>query len=64
MSEEESIKALDVKPLDIKTKDIAQQILDTDDVDRVKDLTNQKFGRLTAKESVHTVLGKGNIWRC
>ena len=40
MSEEESIKALDVKPLDIKTKDIAQQILDTDDVDRVKDLTN------------------------
>lgn len=40
MSEDESIKALDVKPLDLKTKDIAQQILNTDDVDRVKDLTN------------------------
>lgn len=40
MSEDESIRALDVKPLDLKTKDIAQQILDTDDVDKVKDLTN------------------------
>ena len=28
------------------------------------DLTNQKFGRLTAKEIVRTVPGKGNIWRC
>lgn len=29
-----------------------------------KDITNQKFGRLTAKEVVRTVLGKGNMWRC
>lgn len=28
------------------------------------DLTNQKFGRLTAKEIVRTVPRKGNIWRC
>lgn len=28
------------------------------------DLTNQKFGRLTAKKIVRTVPGKGNIWRC
>lgn len=28
------------------------------------DLTNKKFGRLTAKEIVRTVPGKGNIWRC
>lgn len=28
------------------------------------DLTNQKFGRLTAREIVETVPGKGNIWRC
>ena len=27
-------------------------------------LTNQKFGRLTANEIVRTVPGKGNIWRC
>lgn len=29
-----------------------------------KDITNQKFGRLTAKEVVRTVPGKGSIWRC
>ena len=29
-----------------------------------KDIPNQKFGRLTVKEVVWTVLGKGNIWRC
>lgn len=29
-----------------------------------KDLTNQKFGRLTAKEVVRTIPGKGNVWRC
>ena len=29
-----------------------------------KDITNQKFGRLTAKEVVRTLPGKGNIWRC
>lgn len=29
-----------------------------------KDLPDQKFRRLTAKEVVQTVPGKGNIWRC
>ena len=29
-----------------------------------KDITNQKFGRLTAKEIVRTIPGKGTIWRC
>lgn len=29
-----------------------------------KDLTNQRFGRLTAKEVVRTIPGKGSIWRC
>lgn len=29
-----------------------------------KDITNQKFGRLTAKEVVRIVPGKGSIWRC
>lgn len=29
-----------------------------------KDITNQKFGRLTAKEVVRTVPGKGSVWRC
>lgn len=29
-----------------------------------KDLPDQKFRRLTAKEVVWTVSGKGNIWRC
>lgn len=29
-----------------------------------KDITNQKFGRLTAKEIVRIVPGKGSIWRC
>jgi len=28
------------------------------------DLTNKKFGRLTAKEVVRNLPGKGNIWRC
>lgn len=28
-----------------------------------KDITNQKFGRLTAKEIVRTIPGKGTIWR-
>ncbi len=28
------------------------------------DLTGQKFGRLTAKEIVACIPGKGNIWRC
>lgn len=38
MSEKDN--QLSVTSLDDKTKDIAQQILDTDDVDKVKDLTN------------------------
>lgn len=29
-----------------------------------KDITNQKFGRLIAKEIVRTIPGKGTIWRC
>lgn len=29
-----------------------------------KDITNQKFGRLTAKEVVYVLPGKGNVWRC
>lgn len=29
-----------------------------------KDITNQKFGRLTAKEVVRAAPGKGNIWKC
>lgn len=29
-----------------------------------KDITNQKFGRLTAKEIVRTIPGKGTIWQC
>ncbi len=29
-----------------------------------KDITNQTFGRLTAKEIVANIPGKGNIWRC
>lgn len=28
------------------------------------DLTNQKFGRLTAKEIAENIPGKGNVWRC
>lgn len=38
MSEKE--QQLCATSLDSKTKDIAQQILDTDDIDKVKDLTN------------------------
>lgn len=29
-----------------------------------KDITNQKFGRLIAKEIVRRTPGKGTIWRC
>ena len=39
MDNENSITELNVTPLDRKTQDIAQEILDTDDVDKVKSLT-------------------------
>ena len=39
MDSENSITELNVTPLDRKTQDIAQEILDTDDVDKVKSLT-------------------------
>lgn len=36
----ETIKPLDLQPLDNQTKQIAQEILDEQDIERVKDLTN------------------------
>ena len=41
MEDNKSITApsLDLAPLDARTRDIAQQILDEADVDKVKDLT-------------------------
>ena len=33
-------------------------------VSKIRDLTNQKFGRLTARKMIGTAPGKGAIWRC
>lgn len=52
---EEIIKSLDVRPLDKNTKDIAQRILDEQDIDKVKDLTNL-FNLNSQKRNVMRVM--------
>ena len=51
----EIIKSLDVRPLDKNTKDIAQRILDEQDIDKVKDLTNL-FNLNSQKRNVMRVM--------
>ena len=48
-------KALDVRPLDNSTKEIAQLILDEKDVDKIKDLTNL-FNLNSQKRNVMRVM--------
>ena len=49
------VKKLNTEPIDTQTTDIAQQILDETDVDKIKDLTNL-FNLNTQKRNVARVL--------
>jgi hypothetical protein len=49
------VKKLNTEPVDLQTTDIAQQILDETDVDKLKDLTNL-FNLNTQKRNVARVL--------
>lgn len=49
------MKPLDLKPLDNQTREIAQQILDEDDIDKIKDLTTL-FNVNAQKRNVMRVL--------
>jgi hypothetical protein len=51
---------LDLAPLDAKTKQIAQEILDEDDVDKVKDLTNL-FNLNAQKRNVMRVIKMNDL---
>lgn len=53
-------KPLDLTPLDIKTRDIAQKILDEEDVDAVKDLTNL-FNLNAQKRNVMRVIKMNDL---
>ena len=53
-------KSLDLTPLDIKTRDIAQKILDEEDVDAVKDLTNL-FNLNAQKRNVMRVIKMNDL---
>lgn len=51
---------LDLKPLDEKTRDIAQKILDEEDVDKIKDLT-ALFNLNAQKRNVMRVIKMNNL---
>ena len=53
-------KSLDLTPLDIKTRDIAQKILNEEDVDAVKDLTNL-FNLNAQKRNVMRVIKMNDL---
>lgn len=53
-------KALDLTPLDIKTQQIAQEILDEENIDRVKDLTNL-FNLNAQKRNVMRVIKMNDL---
>ena len=53
-------KSLDLTPLDIKTHQIAQEILDEENIDRVKDLTNL-FNLNAQKRNVMRVIKMNDL---
>lgn len=58
--EDNKPQILDLKPLDIKTQQIAQEILDEENIDKVKDLTNL-FNLNAQKRNVMRVIKMNNL---